>query len=206
MEGMQGMHEDIAIEVANEILDSYLRVCNNEFRTYLKTKMQKKNTSELRKMIKQGKDATSRTKTSEEVSSVNAASDTVVDTVAPASSQDTSFVDVVERSLPEPLQQIAEEEVEKSVGTARKTAGGKNRGIGCGKKKGPQKKTKCLKKVFICRPCGLVYPGNRDWIFCDICLNWYCRMCCKLEDEAAWVAATAQEDYNCHSCKNSTSV
>ena len=27
--GMEGMHEDIAIEVANEILDSYLRVCNN---------------------------------------------------------------------------------------------------------------------------------------------------------------------------------
>ena len=69
-----------------------------------KTKMQKKNTSELRKMIKQGKDATSRTKTSEEVSSVNAASDTVVDTVAPASSQDTSIVDVVERFLPESLQ------------------------------------------------------------------------------------------------------
>ena len=38
MEGMQGMHEDIAIEVANEILDSYLRVCNNEFRTYLEDK------------------------------------------------------------------------------------------------------------------------------------------------------------------------
>ena len=105
--------------------------------------MQTKKTYEPRRIIKQWKGATSRTKTSEEVSSVNAASDTVVDTVAPASSQDTSIVDVVERSLPKPLQQIAEEEVEKSVGTSRKTAGGKKRGIGCGKKKGPQKKKKC---------------------------------------------------------------
>ena len=137
---------------------------------------------------------------------MNAASDTVVDTVAPASSQDTSIVDVVERSLPEPLQQTAEEIVEKSVGTARKTAGGKKRGIGRRKKKGPQKKKKCKKEVFICKPCGLVYPGNRDWIFCDICLNWYCRPCSELEDKAVWVAAAAQEDYNCHSCKNSTSV
>ena len=54
-EGMEGMHEDIVIEVANDILDSHLRVCNNEFRTYLKTKMGKKKTYELRKMIKQGK-------------------------------------------------------------------------------------------------------------------------------------------------------
>ena len=166
--------------------------------------MGKKKTYELRKMIKQGKGATSKTKAIEEASSVNAASDTVVDNVAPASSQDTSIVDVVESSLPEPIQQIAEEVVEKSAGTARKPAGGKKRGIGCGKRKGPQKKKK--KKVFICKPCGLVYPGNRDWIFCDICLNWYCRPCCKLEDEAAWVAATAQEEYKCHSCKNSNSV
>jgi hypothetical protein len=204
-EDMENVDNECIEAIYSDLVDSYLRVANNEFRNYLKTKLNKKKKLSHRAEILRSSSSRSATSTTVKPKVIpelkrdskmsQAASVKVADVDPVADSASTSDVDPVADSAS--TSDVID--IPQSSSASSKKGAGIKGSVKCGKgKKGGKGKRK--KQIFTCPGCDLVYPGGQDWIGCDVCPNWWCRICVKLENDEEW-ANQQNMDWICPQCQ-----
>jgi hypothetical protein len=191
---MEKVDNDCVKDLFNDLLQCYLRVANNEFKNYLKGKLNRKKKLAHRAQILRSsstKAPSSSTSSNSPTTKPTHSVSTPPTTTAPNTESVTMTTITTTTNLTnidEPSSSAASQEPCK-----RKSSSKAKKGRG-------KRKAKRKKEEYICPTCLLLYPGGRDWIGCDDCPNWYCRVCAKLDDDKQW-EEQQNENWICPQCK-----
>ena len=175
------------IGLFKDIVDSYIRITNNEFRQYLRNKMGRTKKLSHRVHILTKSVAQ---KDKLDVHTVGEFEEQKKEPVVTSKvGKRKGGSSTVGRGKVKKTSTVTQAEVQ-----CKATAGkGKNRGRGNSNRAAKEE------QLTICPLCSVVYPGEKDWIGCDSCTSWLCRDCAGLESDEKWAEAE-KCDFVCPNC------
>jgi hypothetical protein len=208
-DGIENYEKSVADGLFEELLASYMRVANNEFRKYLTNKLGKKRKLAHRIEILKGKKSAEQAKVVPEKLTVDSL-DAVSSGLALPDVESQPSVSSMNKSSAEPsVTQAESSSPQKSSNTNTKKNKGKG---GRGKRtcsatstqRKARKKSDAAEPVYSCPLCSVVYNDKSKvpWIGCDGCDQWFDRTCAGLANDEEWTKYQAEDmKWYCSSCK-----